>query len=272
MGLMGNNMFQVAAIKRAAEDHGLAFMVAKHVERGHYGEANGATDVELDRVFETCEYLVAPGGFPSTLFRGYVHPDMSGKFDYSPVPVSPWTSYAGYFQSDRYFGSDREWARSTFRVKRALLDQASARHDVGARTAVFAHCRFGGDRLLPGTLPYHGVVSMGYYSKAVEEVRSRIGDDFDLVVVSDMKDEARLLEMFSPLHRSVRVARNHGMCDAFAVMSLCDHAIIGNSTFSWWAAYAGNAGIVVAPKSEWFGPSNSHLSTKDLFPEGWITL
>ena len=52
------------------------------------------------------------------------------------------------------------------------------------------------------------------------------------------------------------------------LMSQCDDFIIANSTFSWWGAWLANRGKVIAPK-KWFGPNNSHLNTKDLYPEHW---
>ena len=51
-------------------------------------------------------------------------------------------------------------------------------------------------------------------------------------------------------------------------MSQCKDFIIANSTFSWWGAWLANKGKVIAPK-KWFGPNNSHLNIKDLYPEHW---
>jgi hypothetical protein len=54
------------------------------------------------------------------------------------------------------------------------------------------------------------------------------------------------------------------------LMSMCDHNIIANSSFSWWGAWLNNNPNkkVVAPK-KWFGPAYTH-NTKDLYPESWI--
>jgi hypothetical protein len=53
------------------------------------------------------------------------------------------------------------------------------------------------------------------------------------------------------------------------LMSLCDHHIIANSTFSWWGAWLcpKSDKIVIAPRN-WFQDA-SH-STADLIPEEWI--
>ena len=52
------------------------------------------------------------------------------------------------------------------------------------------------------------------------------------------------------------------------LMTLCQHHIIANSSFSWWGAWLSDSDDVVAP-SKWFGEDNSDKDTKDLYVKGW---
>ena len=54
-------------------------------------------------------------------------------------------------------------------------------------------------------------------------------------------------------------------------MSKIPNNIIGNSSFSWWAAWLNeNKDKKIISPSVWFGQKNQHLTMKDLIPENWI--
>jgi hypothetical protein len=61
-------------------------------------------------------------------------------------------------------------------------------------------------------------------------------------------------------------------CEALWLLSLCDHFIISNSTFSWWGAWLSRSDnkIVISP-STWFGPDVAEDS-KDIWCDSWIKI
>ena len=57
------------------------------------------------------------------------------------------------------------------------------------------------------------------------------------------------------------------------LMSSCNNNIISNSSFSWWSAWINENENkkIIGPKN-WFGPSLSNISDRDIIPLEWIKI
>ncbi len=238
---LGNQMFQIASAIGLAEQNN---------DRVWYPEWSYAKDFIGD--FSNPEGL-SPA--PTRLFKENGH-------HYTKIPYVKNMVIEGYFQSDKYFAHCEDKIKEMFTTKVSF--------DRPTEPCCSVHIRLGDYVNLPN---HHPVKTYdNYYGMAMEKYERELGFADPLYVVfSD--DISRVKETFpTQKHRCVFIDEPNEI-NAFSRMSRCDDHIIGNSTYSWWAAYVNiNPNkIVVAPK-EWFGPAYSHLNLKDLFPQGWIVV
>ena len=60
--------------------------------------------------------------------------------------------------------------------------------------------------------------------------------------------------------KNVYYSKGHNDLIDFTLMRMCDHNIIANSTFSWWAAYLNKTAKEVFLPNKWMNPnSSSHI-------------
>lgn len=116
----------------------------------------------------------------------------------------------------------------------------------------------------------HGApVALDYIHRAMSE----FSQDCRFLVFSDTSQDVSWCR--ANIHgEQISFARGDSDLEDFATMSACDHHIISNSTFSWWAAWLNPAvnKRVIAP-SIWSAPqSKVEMLTDDLLPTDWIKL
>ena len=112
------------------------------------------------------------------------------------------------------------------------------------------------------TNPNHCFVGLDYYKKAL----SMFDTNTNVLVFSDDPIWCHEELMFADDRFMISDSDNAyiDMC----LMSMCTDFIIGNSSFSWWAAWLANKGKVIAPKN-WFPDQKD---TSDLYCDGWIVI
>ncbi len=175
-----------------------------------------------------------------------------------------WTngnSFVGHWQSEKYF--DDALVRSELALRElpsALSWQMS--NEILKQPSCMIHVRRT-DYLSEACLACHGNVSLEYYARAIGYVRSNV-PGVRFFVFSDDPEWC---------HMNFRDCTVVGFNQSNAaediwLMSLCDHAIITNSTFGWWGAWLSDTKprIVIGPQ-RWFviGQNSS-----DVIPERWL--
>ncbi|TDE36013.1 alpha-1,2-fucosyltransferase [Antarcticimicrobium sediminis] len=272
-GRLGNQMFQYAAACGLAARLGVPVALD---ERGALRRGEGV----LTRVFDLP--LVPPDALP---------PDRTER----PVPYAFWRLFGrsprfrrerglgynpafetwgddsylhGYWQSERYFNQIAEQIRRAFTFPAAFSTQnAEMAARIGEGLAISLHVRRG-DYL---TFNAHTVCDETYYAKALERLLDGLSGTPTVFVFSDDPDWAKE-NLPLPVEKVV-VDFNGPEADFedMRLMSLCRHNIIGNSSFSWWAAWLNaHDDKRVAGPVQWFG--DPKLNNPDILPPDWLRI
>jgi Glycosyl transferase family 11 len=290
MGGLGNQMFQYAAGLALAEHRRTVLKLDPRWFR-HYPDYEAHNRYALScfnitEQFATEEEIGRVCGLPlgrrerwaAQLARGLRHlgegrRHKAERFEFYPgfFELADHTYLEGMWQSERFFEPVADLVRRHFTPRYpalpAALEMAARIRDGGP--SAFVHFRRGDYASQPDHRRALGVIDLAYYRRAVALLLER-QPGITLYVFSD--DVAAVAREFAPPcpHVFVRLASPCQPHDELHLMSLCQHAIVANSTFSWWAAWlnASPAKTVIAP-DPWFA---DHLDDRDVAPKSWLRL
>jgi hypothetical protein len=175
----------------------------------------------------------------------------------------------GWFHLYHYWHEYRSDLLDIFKFKQEIYDQAKLNLDTIRNQEqypiVSLHVRRG-DYLQVASLN----LTLDYYSEAISIFLEKF-PYFKLLVFSDDIDWCKEYIVGENVFYSEHNSNYVDMC----MMTMCDHNIIANSTFSWWGAYLNQNvdKIVVCPKN-YIGPSDpeAQFINNNYFPADWISL
>lgn len=256
-GGLGNQLFQIAtALCYAWDNNCLPIFSDKPWVR--LGEELKYNETILQHL-----NWVDSNTFESLTFTKYKQPhfyyEMISYFEKSVL-------FDGYFQSYKYFDKYKSKLLSELiKVPEDLAVKVDeVWEDLRGPNTVAIHIRRG-DTL--ANCEYHTLIPLTYYERCLQWFEDKLGGNAKYIIFSDDIEWCRQQELF----KNVTFCSTDSTEMDFLLMSKCEHFIIGNSTFSWWAAYLANSDNVLYP-SNWFGPRNAHLDVKDMYPENWIRM
>jgi hypothetical protein len=185
---------------------------------------------------------VAAQFIPVHDLSGFAHYE-EPSFAYAPIPpIQGSVDLNGYFQSERHFEYAASDIRRMFTPDSTLLDAINGR--LGGRPGlVSVHVRRGDyvDHFM------HYVCTEGYYREAIRRLN---GPGTTFVFFSD--DLAWCRTAFADI-RNAEFYQGDSDVEDLLAMSRCQHNIISNSTFSWWASWLNTTvGKIVLSPNRWF--------------------
>ena len=174
----------------------------------------------------------------------------------------------GYWQSEKYFADHQHIIRQDFTFsKKPQGKTMDLLNRIKSENAVCVNVRRG-DFL---TTPLHGILSTGYYNTAEHLINEKVSSPHFYVFSDDINWCREHLRFSGPTFYVSHEYAGEKFQEYLQLMIQCNHFIIPNSSFGWWAAWLNNKPdkIVIAPK-KWFnkGPKD----TQDIIPESWIKI
>jgi len=287
IGGLGNQMFQYAAGRSLAEKYG-DFTCLDVRQFPKYKLHNG---FELHRVFTidspiasfeeiknligwrsyrighrlvSCKHLSFLRGNHFYIENAFPYDD-----NFFSLPNNIYIS--GYWQSYRYFLTHQSIIRNQFKFKPIIqgLNREIADRIINCN-AVSLHFRRGDYVSNHRTNSIHGTCSTKYYYSAMHYIQNHIKKPVYFIFSDDIDWVKR---NFSIGREYYFIYHNTGTesYNDMRLMSMCNHHIIANSSFSWWGAWLNpiRDKIVIAPY-RWFNDPSK--STHSLTPPTWIKL
>lgn len=212
------------------------------------------------------------------LLAGWVGVYSEKGHDYDPGAVSENGFYwVGYWQSHKYLQASPRKLFEDFSPQLPLSDSACKFiKGLNPSTAVMLHVRRGDYVKLASAAQHHGVMSLDYYKKAVNQCLLEV-PDASLYIFSDDIEWCRNASLVNHASRVTYVESDsrRGDWEDLWMMSHCGHHIIANSSFSWWAAWLADQRYGVRERKVW-APQRWFLTEdvnlEDRFPAHWRVL
>lgn len=205
-------------------------------------------------------------------FLGYtLYSEPHFHFDKNIIRIKPNTYIEGYFQSELYFNCVERKLREDFtfrehpdRKNQEMIDK------IKSTNSISLHVRRGDYVQKKRFKDMYAECSLDYYKRGVEHIANGL-ENPTLFVFSDDIDWAR--DNITLPYKRVFVNINSGETsyEDMRLMSLCQHNIIANSSFSWWGAWLNKnpEKIVIAPE-KWF--NDDKIIQTDVIPKSWVRI
>ena len=262
-GRLGNQMFQYAALVGIATKKGFEYgiphknaSVKKVVNR-----VTGEEKLDLLDFFKNikAKNVTEPNG--KTIYYDRACKYEPGFFDV----VEDGMDILGYFQSEKYFEEYSDEIVEKYSPSSSFISTVEEALPIIAnkeKTVTVVNIRRGDYLTYPN---HHPTVSEDYIYSGL----SLIPDTDHILVASDDLEWCKEKLKFD---KPVTYLQGWKAHEQLWIMSMCNHFVISNSSFSWWAAYLSRhpKKIVVAPET-WFGPEGPS-KWSDMYCKGWTVL
>lgn len=265
-GRLGNQMFQFASTVGIARKVG--FDVAFPIENMETASVENFMDgvtreiyFDIPKIFEVPKEMLKP---KNEIHFDKVAQEPSFQFCENLFHIPDSTNLKGYFQTEKYFEHCKDEILKIFTFNPKIKVKALEKIPKVICDTVAIHVRVGD---YAGLQQFHPICDPEYYQSAMSYF---VDKSYYFLIFSDNIEYCK--EMFGESENILYICNNEPEID-MCLMSICEHNVIANSSFSWWAAWLNKNPNkkVIAPK-KWFGSAYQYQNVKDLYCKNWIVI
>lgn len=168
----------------------------------------------------------------------------------------------GYWQSPYYFKSVCDSVISTLKPIDNIAQKLIRNHNLNDNLTVSMHIRRTDYLSSDG---FHIVQPIQYYEEAISKI-----NEYDQLLI--FSDDIEWCFKNLKFNKQCIITDSYTDIENIWLMSLCDHNIIANSSFSWWGAYlnTNDNRRVIAPK-KWYGNIDSS-TWQSIYDRSWFVI
>lgn len=241
-GGLGNQIFQWAYGKKLSMEHNTPL----YLDLSFFNNQNHRR-FSLDK-FKNLEYNILDNNTkPSNVIR------VIDDFNYKEFSYYDNRNYYvdGYWQSEKYFKEIENTIKECLRPETppTLIEGVSVSLHIRRTDYITSN-------------GYHPIQPIEYYERALNII-----GEYDKILI--FSDDINWCKQNLKFDNMVFIEGQSDVEDLW-LMSMCNHNIIANSSFSWWGAWLNNnPNKKVITPSRWFG-DHVNLNTDDIIPNDWI--
>jgi len=268
-GRLGNQMFQYAALRGIADNNNLDWCIPPE-DTPNYANYGLFDAFKLKNVKHV------------GLVDGPTHDEPGFDFDESLFNNCPDNvNIDGYRQTEKYFKHISDSIREDFEFKDEIYEPCEEFMRQFNGNISLLHIRRGDNVGRPDWYP---MPTIEHYEYLLEKY---FNDDKAVLICSDDLDWVKEQKLFkgdrfylseTRIYYPHQTLNGAGQMETSLVpyydlcmMTMCNDAIIANSSLSWWGAWLQkNPNKKVIAQNPWFGSRLSFNNLKDLIPDSWI--
>jgi hypothetical protein len=252
MGGLGNQMFQMAKAISESIEHNLPcyFRNQSFIPMEGRQPTNYKNNIFRKILFDDTK-------IPTIRINEHSFSYIKTKYVYNQS-----TEFYGYFQSSKNFLSHEKKIIEIFSPDKNFINKIKQKYPkIFEKDSLSVHVRRGDYLSITNVLP---VIDKTYIDKCIDT----IGHYSNVFIFSNDKGWVKT----NLNYKNMTIVDELEDYEELWAMSLCNHNIMSNSSFSWWGSYLNiNNNKKVFVPSVWFGP-NGEKNYQDVYESDWIKI